>query len=135
VIDYLMPLSKKRNRERMRALRRKQRPHTISQRDVRAIKAAGLDVEDVVGEPPSEKVSGRVVNAIVRLLEAKKARVAWQSSGIRGLHDDIATLKAEMELFKSQLQTVESQRIAALSYKLAEIEVEHALLGVQQGID
>ena len=128
----IMPLSKKRDRERKRRDAKAKRPNTISKRDVRALKAAGVAVEDVVGEPPSEKVSGRVVNAIVRRLEAKRARVEWQSGGIKMLHNEIATLKAERDTLRSvlsddkvtYLEKVYGERIAALSYEVAQLQAE-----------
>ena len=125
-----MPLSKKRNRERMKALRRRQRPNTISKRDARALQAAGLDVEEVVGESPSEKVSGRVVNAIIRTLEAKRSRVEWQSGGIRGLHDDVATLKATVSMLQFQLQQGDGSRITQLEADLALLTAQLRRLAV-----
>ena len=123
-----MPLSKKRNRERMRALRRKQHDNTISKRDVRALQAAGLDVEEVVGEPESKKVSGRVVNAIIRTLEAKRSRVEWQSGGIKMLHNDIATLTAERDMLLAQLQG------DTTAQRLTQLEADAALRDAQENL-
>lgn len=51
--------------------------------------------------------------------DAKAQRVEWQSGGIRMLHDEIATLKAERDMLLSQLQgDTTAQRLTQLEAEL-----------------
>ena len=54
-----------------------------------------------------------------RRLEAKTARVEWQSSGIRMLHDEIATLEARLAMLPAMQDTEVKQRITQLEADLA----------------
>ncbi|MDZ4248647.1 MAG: hypothetical protein U0990_00965 [Candidatus Nanopelagicales bacterium] len=113
-----MPLSKKRDRLRKRKLRAKQRPNRLSKKDVRVLRRAGLDPEEVVGDPSSEKVSVRVTNAIVRALEAKTQIID------QGYKFTLRRMQAELDTLKASLAT--DPGILALQ-RIAQMEADQAL--------
>lgn len=128
-----MPLSRAKNRERMRALRASEKESgtvILPKRVVKALKAVGVD-------PGRYKLSPDVTLAAYRDLErtlaAKVARVEWQSGGIKVLHDDVATLKATLETLTAHLQTSESQRITQLeaNQALHEAAAHYSMQGAE----
>ena len=58
-----------------------------------------------------------------RALEAKTARVEWQSGGILMLHDKIATLEARLATQPAMQDTADKQRITHLEADLARLEL------------
>ena len=113
-----MPLSKKRNRERMRLKRgsKASEPVVLPRRLVRALRAAGIDPEKVSASPA---VSEEAFKDLLRTLDAKEQRIAWQSSGIKLLHSDVATLKATVSMLQVQLQQGDGSRLTQLEADLA----------------
>ena len=50
---------------------------------------------------------------------AKEQRIAWQSSGIKLLHGDVATLHATVSMLQVQLQQGDGSRLTQLEADLA----------------
>ena len=117
-----MPLSKKRNRERMRLKRgsKTSRVVVLPRRLVRALRAAGIDPEKVSASPA---VSEEAFKDMQRTLDAKEQRIAWQSGGIKLLHGDVAQHKDRINRLEVS-QAIMEQRVAALSYAIAEMQAE-----------
>lgn len=63
-----------------------------------------------------------------RRLEAKEARVEWQSGGIKELRDEIATLTAKLGMLQVQLET---DQVAVLQRRVALLEAEQVVRGVE----
>ena len=83
-----MPLSKKRDRERKRRLRRLGVTSIMSSADVRAMRMAGLNPEDVGDE--RGKVSSSVYYALMRDRDAIKAHLSWHHESVK--YSDIGTV-------------------------------------------
>lgn len=62
-----------------------------------------------------------------RELEAKKQRVEWQSSGIKGLQEEIRVLRAKVEMLPAMQDQVVLKRLAVLEGEVALHEAEHVL--------
>ena len=118
-----MSLSKKRDRERKKReyWRKKAEKQAgmalLPKALVRRLRRQGIAVGRYLTNQP---VSLDDYRAQGRLLEAKIARVEWQSSGIVGLHQEIATLRA-------RLATLPAMQDALVLQRLAEVEAEAAL--------
>ena len=106
-----MPLSKAKNRERMRKLRRLGVKAVMSSADVRAMRRAGLDPENIGDE--AGKVSSAVYYALLRDRDAIKAHLGWHHEAVKYL--DIGTL---VENLQRQVN-VQGQRITLLEANLA----------------
>lgn len=124
-----MPLSKARDRERKRLDRVRKRvagTALLSKAEVRRLHRLGVS--------PARYLTGRRVTLdeyrdLQRQLDAKVQRIQWQSSGIRTLHEEIATLKATIETIKAIDPNAE------VLQRVVQLEAERALQEAQRAIE
>ena len=116
----------------MREARRKAKearslPTTILPKSlVRLLQAKGIDPTKYVSE-----VSLSDYRDLKRQLEAKIARVEWQSGGIRGLQEEIRTLEAFVQ---TQASFLHDEQVIAVTQRVAQLEADFALHeAVEQG--
>lgn len=115
-----MPISKKRNAERMRKARA-----AAKTRGARLLPKSMVRELARLGVRPERWLRGRPVSlddyrGLQRRLEAKEKRVEWQSGGIAMLHQEIARLRA-------LLATQPAMQDSAVMARVAKIEAEQAL--------
>ena len=124
-----MPLSKAENRERMRVVRAAKREGgtvLLPAAEVRRLRRQGLNITRALLAPAVTLDDYRDLG---RRLEAKAARVEWQSGGIRTLRDEIATWQARYATLEASLvsERVQAARLTALEVAQAVHEAEAAL--------
>ncbi|MAH48032.1 hypothetical protein CMI37_19575 [Candidatus Pacearchaeota archaeon] len=119
-----MPLSKEKQAAWMREYRAKKKQGkatVLPKSEVRRLQAMGID-------PEKHNVSPGVnlddYRDLKRQLGAKTARVEWQSSGIRKLHEEITSLAAWMETYKA---FAEDRDMDALRKRVTLLEADYAL--------
>ena len=109
-----MPYSKRKQAAWMRAYRAKKKMAgtvLMPKAFVRRLAAQGTTPMRYLGAIP---VSLDDYRAQGRLLEAKNARVEWQSSGIRMLHQKTAALEGTISMMRTMDNSQEKQRIMLL---------------------
>mgnify|MGYP001577204995 CR=1 FL=1 len=116
-----MPLSKKRDAERKRQERHAQKraagAHLLSKADVRAMRRAGLRVEELEDEE-GPQVSFQTFSALLRDRDAIKAHMEWHHESMK--NPDVGTIIERMRAVESQ---VDKQRITQLEADLARLEM------------
>lgn len=119
-----MPLSKKRDRERKkreRALKREGGTMLLPSATVRRLRRQGLNITRALASLP---VTMDDYHALERRLAAKAARVEWQSSGIRILRDQVATLEARIATLPAMEDTEIRAQLLVTQQALAALQVE-----------
>lgn len=120
-----MPWGKAKQAAWMRAYRARKRAGgtvLLSKAEVRRLRRLGVS--------PGRYLTGQRVTLdeyrdLQRQLDAKVQRIQWQSSGIRLLHDEIATLLATIEVMKSVTQSdTNALRITALEAEMAVLQAD-----------
>lgn len=114
-----MPLSKKRDAERKkieRAKRKKGQTVLLFKAQVREMHRLGVEPSRYLRRVP---VSLDDYRDLERRLQAKAARVQWQSGGIKMLHDQIATLTARLATFPAMQESEVKQRVTRLEAEQA----------------
>lgn len=122
-----MPISKKRNAERMRKARAAGKARGAALLPKSMVRELAR-----LGVRPERWLRGRPVSlgdyrGLQRRLEAKEARVEWQSSGIRMLHQEIARLKALLATQPAMQDTAIAARVTQLEAEQALHEAEHRI--------
>ena len=116
-----MPLSKQANRERMKQARLAQKraagAHLLSRADVRAMRQAGLRVEDMEGET-GPQVSMQTFSALQRDRDALKAHLSWHHESMK--NPDVGTI---IERVRQEERKVSDGRILQLEADLARLEM------------
>ena len=105
-----MPLSKVKNKARMRKLRRFNVKSVMSSADVRAARRAGINPEDIGSE--FGKVSANVYYALLRDRDAIKAHLSWHHEAMKYL--DVSTVIERLQAEVGQLQSRVTQLEAGL---------------------
>ena len=130
-LSHGLPLSKKRDKERKAAQRAEKAAKKaggaalLPKALVKRMRLLGVDPHKYLTAAP---VSLDDYKALERRLEAKVMRVEWQSGGIRMLHDEIATLKAQIETMGAMQDLELKQRVAQLEADLALHEAVEAVV-------
>lgn len=116
-----MPLSKARNRERMRiemrrvrALKREGGTVLLPSATVRRLRRQGLTITRALVMP---KPTLEDYRDLERRQEAKAARVKWQSGGIRMLREQIATMEARVAVLQQRVTLLEAEHVVVLTLK------------------
>lgn len=106
-----MPLSKARMRELKRKTRRLGVKAILSASDVRAMRAAGLNPEDIENE--TGKVSSRIYYALMRDRDAIKTHLTWHHEAMK--YPDVGTIIERQQVEIGQLQArvtlLEAERV------------------------
>lgn len=88
---------------------------------VRLLKAIGINPRKA---HLADAVTLEAYRNLQRAYDAKAQRVEWQSSGIRGLWEQVATLKAELDTLRSALET---DQVAQLAARVVQLEADQVL--------
>jgi hypothetical protein len=112
-----VPLSKEKDRERKRKLRRNKVSKVMSSADVRAMRRVGIDPEKLGDE--GGKISSRVFYSVVRELEAARARVSWyqESKLCPNAFAQVDVLREELKVTRDELMT----QIRMLQFQVKEL--------------
>jgi hypothetical protein len=115
-----VPLSKEKDRERKRKLRRNKVSKVMSSADVRAMRRVGIDPEKLGDE--GGKISSRVFYSVVRELEAVRAHLSWHHESVK--NPDIVTILERMQVemaTQSKLMLEQAQQIRMLQFQVKEL--------------
>ena len=116
-----MPLSKVKERARGKARRLAQKraagAHLLTSADVRAMRQAGLRLEDMEGEK-GPQVSMQAFSALQRDRDAVKAHLSWHHESMK--NPDVGTI---IERVRQEERAVSDQRIVLLEADLARVEM------------
>ena len=115
-----MPLSKKRNAERMRRLRASHKnggTALLSKALLRKMRTLGIETGRYLAALP---VSLDDYRALERTLTAKVARVEWQSGGIKMLQEQVTRDAARLTQLEGDLARLEAMIDSLLAERMEE---------------
>ena len=124
-----MPLSRARDRDRKRAaaaLKKEGGTALLASSDVRRLRRQGINIVKRFLAPAVTLDDYRDLG---RRLDAKAARVEWQSGGIKALRDELATWQARYATLEASLvsERVQAARLTALEVAQAVHDAEASL--------